>query len=126
MNLFRVKSLHSVSDLFTGKIIPKRKGTLSPGEPGGAPALIQKTHPHNPHPPTGAAIRDIVSILGRRFPSIPVVIYPAAVQGDAAVPELISALDTAIRRDECDVLIMGRGGGSLEDLWAFNEDRKPL
>ena len=73
--------------------------------------------------PTGAAIRDIVSILGRRFPSIPVVVYPAAVQGDAAVPELISALDTAIRRDECDVLIMGRGGGSLEDLWAFNEEK---
>jgi len=73
--------------------------------------------------PTGAAIRDIVSILGRRFPSIPVVIYPAAVQGDAAVPELISALDTAIRRDECDVLIIGRGGGSLEDLWAFNEEK---
>jgi exodeoxyribonuclease VII large subunit len=73
--------------------------------------------------PTGAAIRDIVSILGRRFPSIPVVIYPAAVQGDAAVPELISALDTAIRRGECDVLIIGRGGGSLEDLWAFNEEK---
>lgn len=73
--------------------------------------------------PTGAAIRDIVSILGRRFPSIPVVIYPAAVQGDAAVPELIYALDTAIRRDECDVLIIGRGGGSLEDLWAFNDEK---
>ena len=73
--------------------------------------------------PTGAAIRDIVSILGRRFPSIPIVIYPAAVQGDAAAPELISALATAIRRDECDVLIMGRGGGSLEDLWAFNDEQ---
>jgi exodeoxyribonuclease VII large subunit len=72
--------------------------------------------------PTGAAVRDIVSILSRRFPSIPVVVYPAVVQGDAAVPELISALDTAIRRDECDVLIIGRGGGSLEDLWAFNEE----
>ena len=73
--------------------------------------------------PTGAAIRDIVSIIGRRFPSIPIVIYPAAVQGDAAAPELISALATAIRRDECDVLIMGRGGGSLEDLWAFNDEQ---
>jgi exodeoxyribonuclease VII large subunit len=73
--------------------------------------------------PTGAAIRDIVSILGRRFPSIPIVIYPAAVQGDAAAPELISALATAIRREECDVLIMGRGGGSLEDLWAFNDEQ---
>ena len=73
--------------------------------------------------PTGAAIRDIVSIIGRRFPSIPIVIYPAAVQGDAAVPELINALATAIRRDECDVLIIGRGGGSLEDLWAFNDEQ---
>jgi len=73
--------------------------------------------------PSGAAIRDILSVLGRRFPSIPVVIYPAAVQGEAAVPELIAALETAIRRDECGVLIMGRGGGSLEDLWAFNDEK---
>ena len=73
--------------------------------------------------PTGAAIRDIVSILGRRFPSIPIVIYPSAVQGDAAPQELITALATAIRRDECDVLILARGGGSLEDLWAFNDEQ---
>ncbi len=72
--------------------------------------------------PSGAAIRDIISVLGRRFPSIPVVVYPAAVQGDAAPGELIGALETAIERDECDVLIMGRGGGSLEDLWAFNDE----
>jgi exodeoxyribonuclease VII large subunit len=73
--------------------------------------------------PSGAAIRDIISVLRRRFPSIPVVIYPAAVQGEAAPTELIAALETAIRRDECDVLIMGRGGGSLEDLWAFNDEK---
>ena len=73
--------------------------------------------------PTGAAIRDIVSILGRRFPSIPIVIYPSAVQGDAAPQELITALATAIRRAECDVLILARGGGSLEDLWAFNDEQ---
>ena len=72
--------------------------------------------------PSGAAIRDIISVLGRRFPSIPVVVYPAAVQGDAAPGELIAALETAIERDECDVLIIGRGGGSLEDLWAFNDE----
>ena len=72
--------------------------------------------------PSGAAIRDILSILGRRFPAIPVVIYPAAVQGDAAPGELLSALASAVRRDECDVLIIGRGGGSLEDLWAFNDE----
>jgi len=73
--------------------------------------------------PSGAAIRDVLSVLGRRFPSIPVVIYPSAVQGDAAVPELIAALQSAVARDECDVLIMGRGGGSLEDLWAFNDEK---
>ena len=73
--------------------------------------------------PTGAAIRDILSILGRRFPAVPVVIYPAAVQGDGAPAELIAALATAVQRDECDVLIMGRGGGSLEDLWAFNDEQ---
>ena len=72
--------------------------------------------------PSGAAVRDILSILKRRFPAIPVIIYPAAVQGDAAPGELIAALSTAISRDECDVLIMGRGGGSLEDLWPFNEE----
>ena len=72
--------------------------------------------------PSGAAVRDVLSVLRRRFPAIPVVVYPAAVQGDAAPSELIAALETAIRRNECDVLIMGRGGGSLEDLWAFNDE----
>ena len=73
--------------------------------------------------PSGAAIRDILSVLNRRFPAVPVVIYPAAVQGDAAPGELIEALATAVRRNECDVLIIGRGGGSLEDLWAFNDEQ---
>ena len=72
--------------------------------------------------PSGAALHDILSVLGRRFPAVPVVVYPAAVQGDAAPGELIAALETAIRRAECDVLIIGRGGGSLEDLWAFNDE----
>jgi exodeoxyribonuclease VII large subunit len=72
--------------------------------------------------PSGAAIRDIITLLGRRFPSVPVVVYPAAVQGEAAPGELLTALETAVRRDECDVLIIGRGGGSLEDLWAFNDE----
>ena len=72
--------------------------------------------------PSGAAIRDVITVLGRRFPAVPVVVYPAAVQGDAAPGELLSALQTAIRRAECDVLIIGRGGGSLEDLWAFNDE----
>ena len=72
--------------------------------------------------PSGAAVRDIVTVLRRRFPAVRVIIYPSAVQGALAVPELGAALHTAATRDECDVLIVGRGGGSLEDLWAFNEE----
>ena len=72
--------------------------------------------------PTGAALHDILTVLRRRFPAIPVVVYPAAVQGEAAVGKLTAALAAAGRRRECDVLIIGRGGGSLEDLWAFNEE----
>ena len=72
--------------------------------------------------PSGAAVRDVLTVLKRRFPSIPVIIYPAAVQGEQAVPELTRALLAANRRRECDLLIIGRGGGSLEDLWAFNDE----
>ncbi len=73
--------------------------------------------------PSGAAVRDILHVLARRFPAAPVIIYPSAVQGQAAAPELLRALTTAIRRAECDVLILARGGGSLEDLWAFNDEK---
>ncbi|MFO1427301.1 MAG: exodeoxyribonuclease VII large subunit [Steroidobacteraceae bacterium] len=73
--------------------------------------------------PTGAAIRDILHILARRFPAADVLIYPTAVQGAAAVPEILAALARASERRECDVLIVARGGGSLEDLWAFNDER---
>lgn len=72
--------------------------------------------------PTGAAIRDILTVLKRRFPAIPVVIYPVAVQGENAKFEIAQALATADQRKECDVLLLARGGGSLEDLWAFNEE----
>ena len=73
--------------------------------------------------PTGAAVRDILHILARRFPSVPVIIYPASVQGEKAQHEIAAAIETAAQRAECDVLIVGRGGGSLEDLWAFNEEK---
>ncbi|MCC7488168.1 MAG: exodeoxyribonuclease VII large subunit, partial [Gammaproteobacteria bacterium] len=72
--------------------------------------------------PSGAAVRDILKILRRRFPSIPVVIYPTPVQGAAAKAEIVAALAAAAARAECDVLILARGGGSLEDLWCFNEE----
>ncbi len=71
---------------------------------------------------TGAAIRDILSVLKRRFPSIPVLIYPVPVQGEGAAAQIAAAIAQAGRRNECDVLIVARGGGSLEDLWAFNEE----
>jgi exodeoxyribonuclease VII large subunit len=73
--------------------------------------------------PTGAAIRDILAVLKRRDPSIEVIIYPSAVQGQAATAELLSMLQRAIARNEVDVLIMARGGGSLEDLWCFNDEQ---
>jgi exodeoxyribonuclease VII large subunit len=73
--------------------------------------------------PSGAALHDILKILARRFPPAAVLIYPAPVQGAAAVPALVAALATAGARAECDVLIVARGGGSLEDLWAFNDER---
>lgn len=72
--------------------------------------------------PSGAAVRDILTVLGRRFAAVPLIVYPAAVQGEPAAAELVAALETAARRNECDVLIIGRGGGSLEDLMAFNDE----
>ncbi len=72
--------------------------------------------------PSGAAIRDVLQILKRRFPAIPVVVYPVQVQGERAKFDIVQALATAASRAECDVLILARGGGSLEDLWAFNEE----
>ena len=72
--------------------------------------------------PTGAAIRDILSVLKRRFPAIPVLVYPVPVQGQGAAEKIAGAIRLAAQHGECDVLIISRGGGSLEDLWAFNEE----
>ena len=72
--------------------------------------------------PTGAAVRDIVTILGRRFPTVSVLIYPTAVQGERAADEIARTLELADQRGDCDLLILARGGGSLEDLWSFNEE----
>jgi exodeoxyribonuclease VII large subunit len=72
--------------------------------------------------PSGAAVRDVLHILKRRYPPAQVLIYPTPVQGAAAVPALIEALTLASARADCDVLILARGGGSLEDLWAFNDE----
>lgn len=72
--------------------------------------------------PTGAAIRDILSVLKRRACFIPIIIYPVQVQGDLAAAQVIDAIKLANERAECDVLILARGGGSLEDLAAFNDE----
>ena len=72
--------------------------------------------------PAGAVIRDIVQVGSRRNPDLDLLLVPVSVQGDAAVPEMIQALQLLNTRTDIDVIIMGRGGGSVEDLWAFNEE----
>ncbi|MEL6114293.1 exodeoxyribonuclease VII large subunit [Photobacterium sp. SP02] len=89
---------------------------------------LKKTLPEQPKrvgiitSKTGAALHDILQVLKRRDPSLPVVIYPTMVQGEGAAISIAQAIGRANTRQECDVLIVGRGGGSLEDLWAFNEE----
>ncbi|MGP7733738.1 exodeoxyribonuclease VII large subunit [Oceanimonas smirnovii] len=73
--------------------------------------------------PTGAAVHDILTVLARRAPQLEVILYPSSVQGESAVPQLIHALAEANRRNETDLLLLARGGGSLEDLWCFNDER---
>ena len=73
--------------------------------------------------PTGAAVQDIKNILTRRFPSVNIVLCPVLVQGDNAVPQLVDAVNKLNEYDLCDTIIIGRGGGSIEDLWAFNEEK---
>lgn len=65
----------------------------------------------------------MLTILARRDPSLPIILYPSAVQGESAALALVKALETAWQRNECELLIIGRGGGSLEDLWCFNDER---
>ena len=72
--------------------------------------------------PDTAALRDVLSTLQRRMPSLPIIIYPTLVQGKTAAGSIARAIETANQRAECDVLILCRGGGSIEDLWAFNEE----
>lgn len=73
--------------------------------------------------PTGAAIRDILNILGRRFAGLRVTVVPALVQGDAAVASICNGLALAQKMNDVDVIIVGRGGGSIEDMWCFNDER---
>ncbi|WP_375058008.1 exodeoxyribonuclease VII large subunit [Zobellella sp. DQSA1] len=90
-----------------------------------------RKRPLPPHPSrvgiissaSGAALHDILTVLARRAPHLQVILYPSQVQGEAAVPQLLAALAIANRRAETDLLILARGGGSLEDLWCFNDER---
>jgi exodeoxyribonuclease VII large subunit len=92
-------------------------------------AEIKRTLPRFPRrigivtSPTGAAVRDVLHIVGRRYPPAAILVYPTPVQGAAAVPAIVAALQRASERRDCDVLLLVRGGGSLEDLWAFNDER---
>ncbi|HEV7413748.1 MAG TPA: exodeoxyribonuclease VII large subunit [Casimicrobiaceae bacterium] len=72
--------------------------------------------------PRAAALRDVLTTLGRRFPGLPIILYPASVQGAGAADEIAAAIAAANAHAEVDVLVVCRGGGSIEDLWAFNEE----
>ena len=72
--------------------------------------------------PTGAAVRDIIHVTGRRFPLAKIILYPALVQGEGAPASLIRGMQYFNRSRSCDVIIIGRGGGSIEDLWGFNDE----
>jgi exodeoxyribonuclease VII large subunit len=95
-----------------------------------AEGLFARKRPIPPYPasigvatsPTGAVVRDIISILARRAPHVRILIRPTLVQGEGAAADIVSAIDEFNRHGEADVLIVGRGGGSIEDLWCFNEE----
>lgn len=87
------------------------------------PLPKQPTHLGIVTSPTGAAVHDILTVLKRRFPGLPVTIYPTAVQGEDAPEQICRSIILAEAHQKCDILIVGRGGGSLEDLWAFNDER---
>lgn len=72
--------------------------------------------------PTGAAVRDIINVTGRRNPNVEIVIVPTLVQGKNAGPDIVKAIEMVNRWNKADTIILGRGGGSIEDLWAFNEE----
>ena len=96
------------------------EGLFAPETKQALPALPQRIGVITS--PSGAAIRDILSVLQRRFPAIPVLVYPVPVQGKDAAAMIADTLRLASDRGDCDVLILTRGGGSLEDLWSFNEE----
>ena len=97
------------------------EGLLAPERKKPLPKKVQKVGVVTS--PTGAAIRDIITVLKRRAPALEVIIYPCLVQGAQAPAQIYNAIQKAITRNEVDVLLIGRGGGSLEDLWCFNDEQ---
>lgn len=120
-----IQSVHLAGEGQLQLLFNQRKQAMA--EAGLFDAAHKKPIPHFPRcigvvtSPTGAAIRDILTVLKRRFAAIDVIVYPVPVQGEHAAEQIAQAIAQANQRAECDVLIVGRGGGSLEDLWAFNE-----
>lgn len=102
------------------KVKLEKTGLFSPARKKPLPALPKQIGIITS--PDTAAVRDVLSTLKRRMPSLPVILYPTLVQGTAAAGSIAGAINTANQRAECDVLILCRGGGSIEDLWAFNEE----
>jgi exodeoxyribonuclease VII large subunit len=98
----------------------EKEGLFDPDHKKGLPAYPMRIAVVTS--PTGAAVRDVVSTIERRWPCAEVFVIPVRVQGDQAAPEIVRALEMLPRIEGLDVAIVGRGGGSLEDLWAFNEE----
>ncbi|MDO5078098.1 MAG: exodeoxyribonuclease VII large subunit [Streptococcus minor] len=97
-----------------------KEGLFNPEWKQSLPQFVQKIGVVTS--PSGAVIKDIITTVSRRFPGVEIVLYPTKVQGDGAAQEIASNIQAANFRDDLDVLIVGRGGGSIEDLWAFNEE----
>lgn len=98
----------------------QKEGLFDPERKKSLPLLPQKIGMVTS--PTGAAIKDLLNVIGRRFPNVEILINPVKVQGEGAAQEVASAIDELNSIPEIDVIILARGGGSLEDLWAFNEE----
>lgn len=98
----------------------RAEGLFEPGRKRGLPVFPRRVGVVTS--PSGAALRDVLTTLRRRMSAIEVIVYPTLVQGEGAARGIVDALGQAARRAECDVLLLCRGGGSIEDLWAFNEE----
>lgn len=98
----------------------EREGLFAPEKKKAIPQFPQKIAVITS--PTGAALQDIINVISRRYPCCELTVYPVHVQGELSAPEIVAAIGKADKCSENDVIILGRGGGSIEDLWSFNEE----